>query len=146
LRIKTLLPFVLFLFLSACSESVFVFSDGRQQALNSYKGQWLLINYWAEWCRPCLDELPELNKLNKGEAFQVLGFDFDKAKGELLDSKVKRLGIDFPVLDADPSSMFSQKLPSGLPATMLINKQGKFVKWLMGPQTAESINRHLGLE
>ncbi len=136
---KTLFAFIMLVLLSACSEPMFDMVDGRQRALKTYEGQWLLINYWAEWCRPCLAEIPELNLLNKESSFQVLGFDFDQQTGQDLSEKVRRLGIEFPLLAADPSHLFSQNLPTGLPATMLINVEGKFVKWLMGPQTAESI-------
>lgn len=143
MRIKTLFAFVMSIFLTACSETVFHMADGSEQALGEYKGQWLLINYWAEWCRPCLEEIPELNVLNQEEEIQVLGFDYDNAKGATLDEKIKRLGIAFPTIQNEPSILFSQNAPSGLPATMLINKDGKFEKWLMGPQTTETIQIEL---
>jgi thiol-disulfide isomerase/thioredoxin len=102
-----------------------------------------LINYWAEWCRPCIEEIPELNKLNEEMDIQVLGYDYDKQKGQALIDKVDRLGIEFPVVMNEPSQLFSQKLPAGLPATMLVDKRGEFVTWLIGPQTVESVKKAL---
>jgi thiol-disulfide isomerase/thioredoxin len=131
----------LFVLLSGCSDRVLQLSNGDKQALSELRGQWLLINYWAQWCRPCLEEIPELNTLDKRPDLRVLGLDYDKAQGDELTNKAKRLGIEYALILTDPAPLFSQQPPSGLPATMLINKEGKFVRWLMGPQTIESIQR-----
>jgi len=42
-----------------------------------YRGQWVVINYWAEWCKPCIKEIPELNGLDRREGYRVLGANFD---------------------------------------------------------------------
>lgn len=143
MRIKTLFSFVSLILLSACSNEDFLMADGSRQSLGQYKGQWLLINYWAEWCRPCLEEIPELNTLDKQPEFQVIGFDYDKDVGQALINKIERVGIEFPVMLESPAEIFNEKEPGGLPATMLVNKEGQFSKWLMGPQTIDSIRREV---
>ena len=65
------------------------------------RGEWLLINYWAEWCKPCIEEIPELNEfaqLNANRA-RVLMVNFDGASGETLREQARRLGITTTLLD-----------------------------------------------
>ena len=65
--------------------------------------QWSVINYWAIWCKPCRDEIPELNLLNQIENVVVLGVNFDGKVDEALFSDVSNLGIAFDIID-DPAS------------------------------------------
>jgi len=147
LRIKTVFKFsafiCIFAVLSACSEKNFSFSNGASSALSDYQGQWLLINYWAVWCKPCVEEIPELNRINEQENITVLGYNFDKQSGESLAKQVMKLSIKFSNLSQDPAILFDQVKPSVLPATMVINPEGMFQEWLLGPQTQESIQQVL---
>jgi len=129
--------------MSACSQKDFSFSDGASSALSDYQGQWLLVNYWAVWCKPCVEEIPELNRVNEQGNITVLGYNFDKQPGVSLENQVMKLGIEFQNLSQDPSELFDQAKPNVLPATMVINPHGKFQEWLLGPQTQESIQELL---
>ena len=64
--------------------------------------QWKVINYWAIWCKPCREEIPELNQLNQIENVVVLGVNFDGKVGEALLSDADALGIGFDIID-DPA-------------------------------------------
>ena len=147
MRIKTVFKFSALIFafvtLSACSQQNFTFSDGTSSTLSDYRGQWLLINYWAVWCKPCIEEIPELNWINEQENITVLGYNFDNQSGAALTKQVMKLAIEFPNLSQDPAVLFDQVKPSVLPATMVINPQGEFQSWLLGPQTRESVNSAL---
>ena len=66
LRTTTIL-FVLIL--SACSRPEFHLIDGSPVKLDDYQGKWKVINYWAEWCKPCLEEVPELNNFHETMKF-----------------------------------------------------------------------------
>lgn len=133
--------------LTACSQEPAAiklhFSDGQVRNLASYRGQHLLINYWAIWCKPCVEEIPELNALEKTKGVAVLGYNFDREQGDALAQQVAKLGIEFELLAQDPAALFAQKPPQGLPASLLISPQGEFVRWLMGPQTQASVLRAL---
>ena len=59
------------LILAACTEDVGVDQHGRKVAAERLDGQWLVINYWAEWCGPCRTEIPELNALARQHAAHV---------------------------------------------------------------------------
>ena len=64
------------LILAGCAEDIGVDQYGRKVAVERLEGQWLVINYWAQWCAPCRTEIPELNALEtqlKAQSVQVLG-------------------------------------------------------------------------
>jgi len=139
-RIKTVFLLIFLVVLSGCTSPKFEFSSGEIKSLSAFEGQWLLINYWAVWCKPCIKEIPELNLLNEMSEMSVIGYDFDDSQGDVLINQVRKMGIQFPVVTQNPADIYQQATPSALPATMLINPQGNLVTWLYGPQTQESIN------
>ena len=104
--------------------------------------QWSVINYWAIWCKPCREEIPELNQLNQIENVVVLGVNFDGKVGEALISDAGDLGIAFDIID-DPAAYLNISRPSVLPTTLVLSPEGTLVATLVGPQTAESIMAHI---
>ena len=122
---------VTLLVLTGCDSSD---STGLPQA-----GQWRLINYWALWCTPCREEIPELNKLDQSEDITVFGVNYDGKTGAALEAQRLELGITFPALDKDPAIMLGIPRPRVLPTTLIVNPEGEWVTTLVGPQTAASI-------
>ena len=104
--------------------------------------QWNVVNYWAIWCKPCREEIPELNQLNQIENVVVLGVNFDGKVGEALVSDAGDLGIAFDIID-DPAAYLNISRPSVLPTTLVLSPEGTLVATLVGPQTAESIMAHI---
>lgn len=106
----------------------------------TYKGQWVVINYWAKWCKPCIKEVPELNALDrKYDQVAVLGVNFDGAQGDELQAQVSQLGIEFPIILEEPSSSLGTQLPQVLPTTLILDPDGKLVASLVGPQDLASL-------
>ena len=103
---------------------------------------WNVINYWAIWCKPCREEIPELNQLNQIENVVVLGVNFDGKVGEALVSDAGDLGIAFDIID-DPAASLNIARPSVLPTTLVLSPEGLLVVTLVGPQTAESIMAYI---
>ena len=103
-------------------------------------GSWRVVNYWAIWCTPCREEIPELNRLAEREDITVLGVNFDAKRGESLAEDSVELGIKFPTID-DPSGLFGIARPDKLPTTLLIDPDGNLVSTLVGPQTEEGLER-----
>ena len=104
--------------------------------------QWNVVNYWAIWCKPCREEIPELNQLNQIENVVVLGVNFDGKVGEALISDAGDLGIAFDTID-DPAADLNISRPSVLPTTLVLSPEGMLVATLVGPQIAESIMAHI---
>lgn len=143
-NLLSVIPSLFFvLLLASCGngEPEYTLADGNSLKFSELKGRVVFINYWAEWCKPCRKEIPELNTLQQqyGDQVQVLGVNFDGATGEELIKQSSAIGIEFPLLTTDPRHQFAVK-PSGvLPETLVIDRQGIFQKVLLGPQTLEQL-------
>jgi thiol-disulfide isomerase/thioredoxin len=105
------------------------------------RDEWLLINYWAEWCKPCLEEIPELNAFAREHATRarVLMVNYDGVQGAQLLAQAKRLGIETTLLDSDPAARFGYQRPQVLPVTYVIAPAGRVHGTLIGPQTGETL-------
>ncbi len=115
------------------------------QNLEQYHGQWLVINYWAEWCKPCAEEIPELNALDQRYSqVTVLGVNYDGASGPALKQQEEKLGVEFGTLKTDPSGILGIPRPRVLPTTLILNPEGKLAATLVGPQTLISLARITG--
>ncbi len=112
---------------------------------DSYRGKWVFINYWAEWCLPCRKEMPELNEFARQYAAEavVLGVNFDNPESAELARQIAALEVEFPVLSEDPAPMLAYQRPSVLPTTLVYNPRGELQSTLVGPQTLESLRMWL---
>jgi thiol-disulfide isomerase/thioredoxin len=117
--------------------------DGHQYTFDADQltDRLLVINYWAEWCKPCMEEMPELNRFAQQQAdrVEVVGVNFDRKQGEALLQASQQLGIHFPLLNTDPATVFTLPDISVLPTTILIDREGNVVTVLLGPQTLDSL-------
>lgn len=110
------------------------------ETLEDLRGQWVVINYWAQWCKPCIEEIPQLNTLDQEYAeVTVLGVNYDGATGEELEQQRKQLGVAFASLQEDPAEQLGKTRPVVLPTTFIVNPDGDLVETLIGPQTLESL-------
>ena len=108
----------------------------------------VIINYWATWCAPCRDEIPELNELahELSESLLVIGVNFDQVMGEELSQQMQSLGIEFDNLLHDPRGIWNLDPVSVLPETLIINTQGELIHRLVGPQTKKSLSALVAAE
>ena len=129
------------LILSSCSEPDYRLVDGSSGKLDDFLGRWLIVNYWADWCPPCIKEMPELENFyndNEDRAL-VLTYNFDRLEGEELQSQIIRFRVNVPSILTDPGILFGWEAPPSLPATYIINPEGILIHTLIGPQTQESL-------
>ena len=102
-------------------------ADGRNLRLAEQRGQVVLINFWASWCGPCRQEMPQLNRLHekyRSAGFLMLGVNIDD-DARLGASTAARWGVKFPVLlDADKTVSRLYDLGS-MPATVLVDRDGR---------------------
>ena len=130
--------------LAACSGDAFRLADGASSTWSQWSGQRLAINYWAEWCVPCREEIPELNALHQHRAatgLVILGVNYDGISGQSLTTLMAEMGIEFPVLASDPFDRFGYDVPNMLPTTVIIGPDNNVDQILIGPQTRESLIR-----
>ena len=128
--------------LAACADDGFQLADGTRATWSQWAGQYVAINYWAEWCVPCREEIPELNALHRDReatGLAILGVNYDGISGESLATLMAEMGIEFPVLASDPSDRFGYPVPDVLPTTVIIGPGNSVHDILIGPQTLESL-------
>lgn len=131
---------VVMLLLVGCAEPDFYDDKGEGHYYLKLRSNWLVINYWATWCAPCIREIPELNRINaESSDIKVFGVNFDGVKGEELSKQITRMKINFPVFAEDPRFKFGIPRPEVLPTTYIFSPDGNRIISLVGPQTAESI-------
>lgn len=146
---KTMQQFItiLFLLLIACAANAdVVFQDlyGRKTRLSSLSGQWIFINYWASWCQPCVDEIPELNRFyehNKNQNVAMFGVNYDALPVKQQKLLTKQLNIHYPTLKQDPAAALHLGDIRGVPVTFVFNPQGQLSQTLYGPQTVYNLER-----
>ncbi len=134
------------LILAGCAEDIGVDQHGRKVAVERLEGQWLVINYWAQWCAPCRTEIPELNALEKqlkAQSVQVLGVNFDGLLDEKLSQASQDMGISFTVLAQDPAERYQLPREEVLPVTYIVDPQGRMRERLLGEQTAAGLTARL---
>ena len=134
------------LILAGCAEDIGVDQYGRKVAVERLEGQWLVINYWAQWCAPCRTEIPELNALEKQleqQSVQVLGVNFDALQGEKLSQAAQDMGITFTVLSQDPAERYQLPRAEVLPVTYIVDDRGRMRERLLGEQTAAGLTARL---
>lgn len=98
---------------------------GADVKLSNYRGRVVMVNFWAPWCPPCREELPDLVGLyeaNRGKGFELLGVFVSGDPGEV-DQMVRQHGIDYPVLIGD-ESVARAWLVNGIPTTYIIDREG----------------------
>lgn len=142
MKLKGLLCLVVAGLLSACSQESDVVTDQEMTfRWSQLDGKTVVVNYFAEWCTPCLRELPELNEFNekKAENVEFIGVSFDPMSNSELAELKQRNGIEFQLALMDPAPKFPFQRPQMLPATYVIKPDGTVKGPLMGEQDLESL-------
>lgn len=125
-------------------------ATGNTWKLSSLKGKVVFVNFWATWCKPCREEMPSMEALNKvlaGKPFQMLAIVFNDDL-QMADSFARRLGATFPVLANPGPELTEAYMITGVPETFLIDADGILRHKFIGPYnwyTPEMINLVQGL-
>lgn len=141
LKTKLLSLCIASLLLLSCSKPDAYDSEGKPIYLRDYAGKWIVLNYWASWCKPCYAEMPDLNRFfaTYPDKVMVFGINFDHIKPEELESFKKQWNISFPLIDSDLGLKFGVTQPSILPTTVLISPKGDIAEIMVGPQTPQNL-------
>jgi thiol-disulfide isomerase/thioredoxin len=100
--------------------------DGQQWDLGKLRGQVVVVNFWASWCTPCLEEMPSIQRLAeamRGKPFAVISVNVAEGQGRA-QMAARQMGITFPVLLDEDSAVFNRWGATVLPTTFLLDRDG----------------------
>ncbi len=115
---------------------------GKMHRLSDYRGQWVIVNFWATWCAPCLEEIPMLREIAKmEEPVQpvVIGIDFEEIEKESLQKFIEEFEIDYLVLLIGDTPLIPFEPLKGMPTTFVVSPEGKIVYRHVGLVTKETL-------
>lgn len=134
------------LWVSVAAAEGFNFKDtkGKVHRLDDYKGKWVLVNFWATWCPPCLEEMPALQQLHETRKdLVVIGIAMEYQDKEYVKQFADDLLVTFPIVLGDNKIAAQIGKVPGLPTTYLYNPEGRVVAQNVGALTREAVERYI---
>jgi thiol-disulfide isomerase/thioredoxin len=122
----------------------FVLKDmaGKTHSLAGYKGKWVLVNYWATWCPPCQEEIPDLIALHeKRRDLAILGIALEYQSDKEVRTFVDDNLMSYPIVLGDDKLIEQIGTTEVLPTSYIFNPQGQLVKIWRGMITRQDIEK-----
>ena len=127
--------------LISCQKNDIEVFNGTNTSIDKLNGSWIVVNYWADWCAPCIKEIPELNEFaDENNDVVVYTFNFDQLEVDDLKPIAKKFNIEVPSLLTHPRDIWGISTPPAVPATFFINPNGEISLSLFRPQTKDELN------
>ncbi|WP_052697966.1 TlpA family protein disulfide reductase [Luteibacter yeojuensis] len=120
--------------------------DGKPFDLAAQRGKWVIVNYWATWCVPCIKEMPDISNFVKSRKdVTAIGLAFEDSEAKDIQAFVAKHPVVYPIAQVDvmaPPKDFDS--PKGLPTTYLIAPDGHVAKRFVGPVDAAKLGQAIG--
>ena len=120
--------------------------DGKPFELAAQRGHWVIVNFWATWCVPCIKEMPDISHFVQTHAnVRAIGLAYEDSDEGDIRTFLAKHPVSYPIaqvtLDDAPKD-FDE--PRGLPTTYLIAPDGKVARRFVGPVTGQSLGAAIG--
>ncbi|HEV8261922.1 MAG TPA: TlpA disulfide reductase family protein [Burkholderiales bacterium] len=119
-------------------------SDGKVHRLGDYRGRWVIVNFWATWCPPCLEEIPDLVAITASHRdVQVFGVAMEFQDPKQVLQFAEGMFVNYPIVLGDRKAADQVGKVTGLPTTFIYDPQGKLAVRHVGKITREQIEHLL---
>lgn len=122
--------------------------DGKTFTLAEQKGNWVIVNFWATWCSPCIKELPELSAfVTAHKNVRAIGLAYEDTEVAEIKEFLTKHPVSYPIAQVDtfePPADF--ETPRGLPMTIIIAPDGSVAKKFTGPVDEAALKAATGLK
>ena len=111
--------------------------EGKEVSLTDYRGKLVFLNIWATWCPPCVEEMPSMEKLYqalKGQAFEILAVSIDTSGQQAVVPFMQKHKLSFPVLLDPAGTLKTLYRTTGVPESVIIDKEGRIIEKIVGPR------------
>jgi thiol-disulfide isomerase/thioredoxin len=127
---------------AAAQEFALTDAQGKTHRLSDYRGRWVIVNFWATWCPPCLEEMPDLDSLyaaRKDNDLMVIGVALDFQNPTEVVEFADNMLVTYPIVLGDKKATSQFARIRGLPTTLVFDPKGRLVKTHVGAITRKQI-------
>lgn len=121
--------------------------DGKQRSLSEFRGKWVVLNYWATWCPPCLEEIPDLVAFHDRHADKdavVIGINYENIPVGQLKVFADQYFISYPILiNGDMKPAHERLAVGGIPTSYIISPEGEPVARQIGTITVDQLETYI---
>jgi len=123
--------------------------SGKPVHLSDFRGKWVVVNYWATWCGPCREEMPELDSFHqahKNSDAVVLGVNLEDIEPQAIEEFLKKDPVSYPILPDQPRDSGPLGSIPGMPTTYVVSPQGEVAAWQVGGITRKLLENFLAAQ